>query len=409
MPVAPHDAARRVADLDDVVVVLLVRDDRVPARREECVVVEVEARLSRPARVAPQDVAGRIDHEHAVVPAVGDEEVAGQRAAEPARQPAVAACRMRTAHRPAGRRDREHRPRGPGPIAPADHEQPSGQAGHAGIRERAWKRCRAMDVSAGADSEHRRHGHAAGADPADDVHAAVERAGRRMHQRLGQRPDPRHGAVRRREPVDRAARPRLGPAAGDQDGVPQGRHRCVAEPDRKPGDPAGMPAVDRDDPVRPRRAGEAADGERGPTHRRDREVGERRRQPADDPHAPGRRVERGDARVARDLTAAEDDEAPPPARGSRSVVDREREAPGRRHGRAVDDRDRGRRGAARIKAAERVRAVADDRDRGVLDGGRELRDLANANPRRPGAGRHRLRPEGRCRARGGRMGRGCRR
>ena len=69
----------------------------------EGVVVEVEARLSGPARVAPQDVAGRIDHEHAVVPAVGDQEVAWERAAESARQPGVAARRIRPTHRAAGR------------------------------------------------------------------------------------------------------------------------------------------------------------------------------------------------------------------------------------------------------------------------------------------------------------------
>ena len=222
MPVAPHDAARRVADLDDVVVVLLVRDDRVPARREECVVVEVEARLSRPARVAPQDVAGRIDHEHAVVPAVGDEEVAGQRAAEPARQPAVAACRMRTAHRPAGRR----RSRAPPAWARRRRSRRSRAAVRAGWRRRhpraglaasprRWTSPPALTASTDGTGVPR------GADPADDVHAAAERAGRRMHAAAGAASRSAPRARRRREPVDRAARARLGPAAGDQDGVPQ--------------------------------------------------------------------------------------------------------------------------------------------------------------------------------------------
>ena len=255
MPVAPHDAARRVADLDDVVVVLLIGDDPVPARHEERVVVEVEARLSWPARVAPQDVAGRIDHEHAVVPAVGDREVARERAAESAGQAGVAARRMRPTQRRSDRRDREHRPGRPGAVAPADHEQPAGEAGHSGIRERARKRRRAMNVSSGADGEHRRHGSSGGADPADDVHGPAEDAGRGMHQRLRQGPDPRHGAVGGREPVDRAARPGLGPATGDQDGVPERRDRRVAKPDWKPGHAPGAPGVDsrRFHPTRRRR------------------------------------------------------------------------------------------------------------------------------------------------------------
>ena len=186
----------------------------------------------------------------------------------------------------AGRRDRQDRPRWPGPVAPADHEQPSRQAGHSGIRERARKRCRALDISAGADGEHRRHRSSGAADPTDDVHGPANGARRRMHQGLGQRPDPRHGAVSRREAVDRAARPRLRPAAGDQDGVADSRHRRVAKADRKPGHPPGAPGVDRDDSVRPRRAGEAAHCVRRPTHRRDREVGERRGQPAHDSHTP---------------------------------------------------------------------------------------------------------------------------
>ena len=282
------------------------------------------------------------------------------------------------------RRDRQDRPRGPRPVAPADHEQPSRQAGHSGIRERVRKRCRALDISPGADGEHRRHGSSGTADPTDDVHDPADGARRRMHQGLGQRPDPRHGAVSRRESIDRAARPRLRPAAGDQDGVPDSRHRRVAKPDRKPRHLPGTPAVDRDDSVRPRGAGEAAHCVRRPTHRRDREVGERRRQPADDPHTAGRRVECGDARVACDLAASEDDEPPRPAWGGSRVVDRKGEAPGRPHGRAANDRDCGRGTATGIEAAECVGAVAEDCHRGILDRSRELPNPADANPRRTG-------------------------
>ena len=199
----------------------------------------------RPARVAPQDVAGRIDHEHPVVPAIGDQKVAGERAAEPARQALAAPRTMRPMDGLCRRRDRQDRPRGPRPVAPADHEQPSRQAGHSGIRERARKRCRALDISPGADGEHRRHGSSGTADPTDDVHDPADGARGRMHQGLGQRPDPRHGAVSRREAIDRAARPRLRAAAGDQDGVPDSRHRRVAKPDRKPRHLPGTPGVDR--------------------------------------------------------------------------------------------------------------------------------------------------------------------
>ena len=227
-----------------------------------------------------------------------------------------------------------------------------------------------------------------------------------MHQRLRQRPDPRHRSVRRRESVDRPARPRLRPATGDQDGVADSRHRRVAKPDGKRGHPAGASGADRDNSVRPRRAGEASHCERRPTHLRNREVGQRRRQPADDPHTPGLRVKRGNACVARNLASSNDDQAPPPTRRRRRVVDREGEAPAGRHGRAANDRDGGGGAAAGIEAAERVGSVSEHRNRGILYGGRERRDLANANPRR--AGGHPMRCLCRRLPRRGRVGHGAR-
>ena len=96
MAVLPEDLARRVADLDDGVVVLLVGDDPRPLVEEEGVVGEVEpARRRRHGgrRVLPLQVAGRVDHQQPVVAPVGDQQVSlvGRAGAGPADRPAVGA------------------------------------------------------------------------------------------------------------------------------------------------------------------------------------------------------------------------------------------------------------------------------------------------------------------------------
>src|SRR5665213_601277 len=77
MAVLPEHLARRVADLDDGVIVLLVGDDPGPTVDEEGVVGEVEAarRWWHGGRgVLPGDVAAGVQGQQAVVAPVGDQQ-----------------------------------------------------------------------------------------------------------------------------------------------------------------------------------------------------------------------------------------------------------------------------------------------------------------------------------------------
>ena len=71
--------ARMRADVhrDDRVRLLLVRDDRLSARLDEAVVVEIQVNATRAVAGGwerPQHTMMRVDEEHAIVPAVGNEE-----------------------------------------------------------------------------------------------------------------------------------------------------------------------------------------------------------------------------------------------------------------------------------------------------------------------------------------------
>jgi len=80
--VTPDQLSARVGDLDDLVVLLLVRDDPSSAGREERVVVEVQVHLTGPVGEGPQDPVDGIHDQHAVVPAIGDQEVSRKRPPE---------------------------------------------------------------------------------------------------------------------------------------------------------------------------------------------------------------------------------------------------------------------------------------------------------------------------------------
>ena len=85
MPILEDDAPRRIGDLDDRVVVLLVGDDRGPVADEEGVVGEVEAavwRRSSRRRVSPDDPVAVVEEEQPVGAPVGDQQLfAGERRA----------------------------------------------------------------------------------------------------------------------------------------------------------------------------------------------------------------------------------------------------------------------------------------------------------------------------------------
>ena len=77
MPVLEEQLAGGVSDLDDGVVVLLVRDDARPTPDEERVIGKVEAsgrRRQRRRRVLPRQVPSRVDGDKPIVPSVSDQE-----------------------------------------------------------------------------------------------------------------------------------------------------------------------------------------------------------------------------------------------------------------------------------------------------------------------------------------------
>ena len=99
MSVAPEHAATRKRDDLDRVLVLLVRDDPIEARAEECVVVEAKRHCGGAPglRVRPVDPLRAVDEEHSVVAAIRDQQVTGQRPGrgKPGRRDAVPRRRRR--------------------------------------------------------------------------------------------------------------------------------------------------------------------------------------------------------------------------------------------------------------------------------------------------------------------------
>ncbi len=83
-PVEVHPVVRPDVDRDDRVGLLLVRHDRPAARLHEAVVVEVEVDAAGEVargREAPEDAMPRVDEQHSIVPAVGDQQRARERPA----------------------------------------------------------------------------------------------------------------------------------------------------------------------------------------------------------------------------------------------------------------------------------------------------------------------------------------
>ena len=79
-----REAVRLDVDGEDVLVVFLVRDQRLAAGLDERVVVVDEMHAAGAVGEGwevPEDAAARVDEEDAIVPAVGDEDGARQRAA----------------------------------------------------------------------------------------------------------------------------------------------------------------------------------------------------------------------------------------------------------------------------------------------------------------------------------------
>ena len=233
--VVEDDAPRRIGDLDDRVVVLLVGDDRPPVVDEEGVVGEVEAAMGRrpsPGRVLPDDLVAVVEEEQPVVAAIGDQQLVPEERRSGARASGAPEGAVRDDHLDIGRR------RAASALAPDDPEPSSGHGG-TGVRDRDAQRARAQERGAvglvGVDRARRpRRGVAA-----REVDRAVHDAGGRAVERLGEVADDvrraglgvdelhRSGgmAVRQQaaEDVDAASRPLRAP---DSEPGREVRRRC---------------------------------------------------------------------------------------------------------------------------------------------------------------------------------------
>ena len=225
---------------------------------EERVVVEVQAHLPGPARIAPQDPARGVDEEDAVVAAVGDQEVAGKRAAEARRQPARPAPALRRARGSGiGRRAAAAAARCSGSTRPARcrrFRRPpasrSGSVDHPGVRERLRQPRRHPGAAVGGHGDNVRPSTPAGPIPPTTYIVSPSTPGRGVHDRLRQAcrsgsPGRGRGRTGRRPP---RARPVVRPPAITMS-LAERRDGGVAQPHRQPADGARMAAREGDDPV----------------------------------------------------------------------------------------------------------------------------------------------------------------